>query len=525
MPRPKQKLLLDINQEEMTKKRARKVALAEVEEADEDDDEEVEVADEVVDQTGKRVDRSMEIMGLLREMEKVVHINAVSFGEETRMHTSLLCLDLLIGGGIAPGWYTFSGPEQSAKTTAAISISAASADQDVDLRVLWDAENSSGSSTDYVARIFSTVGSKQSVDSVFGVRDDKGVYIVPPKIYYRDDPEGAKLFSWLRGVLTRLPDKRFENGDWWYVYDDAKDIMKMKAKLKALDYKIDVKMTARNPGLWVKAPSSSLQLLIVLDSLPSLLPPSQEDDEADNSLAVMARFFSKELPRVKGLFRAKRCAMVAINQLRTNPMQRFGNPEGEPGGQALKFFSDVRLKFYPNALSAAPFAPKAAEDGKGKFESEPSVCGTGTDTYRYISVDTIKNKLSTPGRTKTWLRLWVSDKDGHGMGYDPVFDTFYYLHQTGQVMGKRSVMKLNIQGLGEAPKTNTWAEFKQMVIGTAAQKKAAFAKIGYKAVDLRRGCLGQIRRGVGSELLLANAKKLLAAPKEKIERTADKDEE
>lgn len=467
--------------------------------------------------------RDAELVSILREMEKVVRVNAVSFGEEVRLHSGLLCLDALIGGGIAPGWYTFAGPEQSAKTTAAITISGASVEQQVNLRCLWDAENSSGSSTDYVARIFSNVGARATVDSVFGVRDEKGNYIVPPKIYYRDDPEGAKFFSWLRGVLTRLPDKRYEAGRWWLVYDDGKDVMKTKARLKELGYKIDPHMTARNPGLWVPAEDGTLQALVIIDSLPSLLPPSQEDDEADNSLAVMARFFSKEIPRVKGLFRAKRCALIAINQLRINPMQRFGNPETEPGGNAPRFFSDVRLRFFPNALSSAPFAPK----GDGKFETEPSVDGEGVDTYRYISVSTIKNKLSTPGRTNTWLRLWVSDKNGQGMGYDPVFDAFYLLYMTGQVIGKRSDMCLNINGMGQAQKNLNWMDFKKLILGTRQQKIEIFERIGYRPVDIRKGLLNQIRKGVTQQLMLeqvkAAAAKSLPAPKGS--RAADGDDD
>lgn len=364
-------------------------------------------------------DRSKEILSLVSELDQTVKINAITFGTEARTHTGLLCMDLMMGGGISPGMFTWVGPEQSAKTTLAIQMIAASVDQRVDLRVLWDAEGSTSSATDYVANIFETVGVKKATaETVFGVRDGNGNWDIPPLVHIKDDYEGVKFFDWMHALQKRLPDKRFENGSWWYVYDDSKDITKVKARLDKLGLEVDKKMSANNAGLWVPAEDGRLQAIVILDSWVSLVPPSMDEDEADNSIAVQARFFSKQLPRIKGALRAKRIAILGINQLRLNPMQRFGNPETEPGGQALKFWSDCRLRTYGNAASAAPF-PVKSEDGR--HEREPSVTGEGEDIYRYISVKTIKNKLSIPNRS-TWLRLWVQDSEGQARGYDPVYD-------------------------------------------------------------------------------------------------------
>lgn len=453
--------------------------------------------------------RTEELLQMVDYLDKVANINAVTFGKESRLNTSLLCLDLILGGGLAPGMYTLLGPEQSAKTTAAIHMIAGSVDQRVDLRVLWDAEGSTSSSTDYVANIFENVGVKKaSVETVFGVRTDKG-WSVPPLVHLKDDYEGDKFFNWVHALQKRLPDKRYQDGRWWYVYDDAKDPAKVKERISKLGLVIDKKMTAVNNGLWVEAEDSRLQAIILLDSWPSLTPPTMDEEEGDNSIAVQARFFSKQLPRIKGALRAKRIALVGVNQLRINPMQRYGNPETEPGGQALKFWSDVRLRLFPNALSSAPFAPK----GEGMFETEPSVTHEGNDVYRYISVKTIKNKLSLPTR-KTWMRIWVSDANGDARGYDPVFDCYYYLYQTGQVSGKKSAILLQLSGMEPAKKTLTWLQFKTLILGDRDEKLGLFKHIGMTPVNLRKGCVVQIRKGQAEEMYIECAKGAEAAKKE-----------
>ena len=273
-----------------------------------------------------------ETRSLLSEVEAVVKLNAITFGQEDRMHTGLLCLDLMTGGGIVPGFYTFTGPEQSAKTTAAVTISGASTKvKGLRIRCLWDAENSSGNSLDYIANIYETLGYKTSVDQLFGVRGSKG-YIIKPIIEYKDDSSGDTFFNWLYSVLKRLPDKRFDSDRWWYVYESNQV---NKDKFKEF---IDRTQSSKQAGLWIPAADGSLQALIVLDSFPSLVPSAMDDEEASNAMAVQARMFSKHLPRVKGSFRSKRVALIGINQLRLNPGARFGNPEYEPGGEALKFF-------------------------------------------------------------------------------------------------------------------------------------------------------------------------------------------
>jgi len=448
----------------------------------------------------KNAYRKAEIAGIIDEVNSIVKISAISLTAEDRLNTGLLCLDLIYGGGLAPGMHVIFGPEQSAKTTGAITMMGASVSQEVDMRVLWDAENSTGSSTDYVANIFQTNGVKATVEDIFQGDEKKGEV---PLVLYRDDYQSEKFFNWLHAVEKRLPEKRYDEGQWWYVYDE-----KNKKAVERVKAYADKRMTSKNEGIWVPAEDGRAQLIILLDSFPSLVPSSMDEEEGDNSIAVQARMFSKQLPRIKGALRAKRIVFLGINQLRLNPMARFGNPETEPGGQALKFFSDTRLRNFPRALSGVPYNPK----GEGQIEKEASVTDEGEDVYRYIHVRAHKNKLAIPGR-ETWLRLWVSDANGEARGYDPVWDLFFFLEQTGQVSGKRHQIKLNIHKLGEATKAVTWLEFKKMVLDPKGSVDT-FKKIGLKPVNLRAGCVNQIRKGIAEQLYIATHRSRLKTKKE-----------
>jgi RecA/RadA recombinase len=452
----------------------------------------------------------VDTIGMLSELEKIVKVQAISLSAESRMSTGLLCLDLMTGGGITAGMYVVSGKEQSSKTTTLINALAASVKQDVGLRVLWDAENSSGSSTDYIENIFNSQGVKVAVEELFGERDKNGKYTKAPLVYYRDEGEMDTFFDWFAAFLRRLPDKRFENDRWWFVYEDDK---KNRAKYGA---HMDKRMSQVNNAIYIPAPDSSLQALVMCDSLPSLLPAALDEDESKAGMALQAREFSKHFPRVKGKLRAKRVAFLCVNQVREKPAAMFSDPTYEPGGAAPGFNSDVRIRNTPRALSGVPFNPK----GKGQYESEDSVEFDGQDVYRYIHVKAIKNKLSKPNR-ESWLRLWVADANTNARGYCPVWDTFYCMYLTGQVSGKRSSMTLNVAGLGKAKKSLDWAEFKTLILlPKSDEAKKIFKKIGYAPVNLRQGMFKLMRKGKLEELYVESSK-ARASEKKKDEDAED----
>lgn len=457
---------------------------------------------------------SVAYQDILDTVAKVVRINSVALSEESRMHSGLLGLDLILGRGIGPTWCTFAGPEQSAKTTLAITVMAATINQKVPISVLWDAEQSSGSSADYVANVLAGQNVHNDISEVFGVRKH-GKWVTRPLVYYQDETNGEVFFNWLHALGKRLPDKRFENERWWYVYENTKD------NIAKYGSKADKTLSKANHGLWLPAEDDSLQAVIILDSYPSLMPTAQDNDEHTKAMAVQARMFSLHLPRVKGFVRSKRIAILGINQIRMNPGAMFGSPEVEPCGAALKFFSDQRVKLTPRALSAVPFNPK----GEGQYETEPSIDG-GVDKYRYVRGVAFKNKLGTPNQDM-WFRLWVEDSNGEGRGYDLVWDTFYTMFLCGLITGKRHAMKLNVPGLGEGKRSLNWLQFKTLILGSKEQRADICKTLGWRTVDLRKGLINLTKKGVLDDLYWQGKKEALVRKKSSMEvaSTDDDDDE
>jgi hypothetical protein len=196
----------------------------------------------------------------------------------------------------------------------------------------------------------------------------------------------------------------------------------------------------------------------------------------------------------------KMVTVYGLNHLRDNPMAMFGPKESEKGGKALQQFSDVRIKHTSRSLSAAPFGPKA-DKNKDYNETEKSVEFIGRDVYRYVALKAIKNKLWTPQR-QVFMRLWVEDGSGTARGIDPVFDTVYFLQQTGQLSGNRKKFKLKLEGQGEAKKPVTWEELKAWVLGDKEKMKAISTGLGFRPMSLRAFCFKQIADGSAEELYL-----------------------
>ncbi len=84
--------------------------------------------------------------------------------------------------------------------------------------------------------------------------------------------------------------------------------------------------------------------LIVVDSVAALVPRAElEGEMGDAHVGLQARLMSQALRKLTGhLARSKTC-MVFINQIRMKIGVMFGNPETTSGGNALKFYSSVRL--------------------------------------------------------------------------------------------------------------------------------------------------------------------------------------
>ena len=90
--------------------------------------------------------------------------------------------------------------------------------------------------------------------------------------------------------------------------------------------------------------NSSAVDLIVVDSVAALTPKAEiEGDMKDHHVGLQARLMSKALRKLTGLVSKTRSTVIFINQLRMKIGVLFGNPETTTGGNALKFFSSVRM--------------------------------------------------------------------------------------------------------------------------------------------------------------------------------------
>jgi len=84
--------------------------------------------------------------------------------------------------------------------------------------------------------------------------------------------------------------------------------------------------------------------MIVVDSVAALIPKSElEGDMGDSSLGVQARLMSQAMRKLTGSISKSKCMVIFINQIRMKIGVMFGSPETTTGGNALKFYSSVRL--------------------------------------------------------------------------------------------------------------------------------------------------------------------------------------
>jgi recombination protein RecA len=124
--------------------------------------------------------------------------------------------------------------------------------------------------------------------------------------------------------------------------------------------------------------------IIVIDSVAALVPKAEiEGDMGDSHVGVQARLMSQALRKLTSNVARSNCLLVFINQIRMKIGVMFGSPETTTGGNALKFYSSIRLDI--RRIGAIKEA--AATSGK-----DPAVVGNRT------RVKVVKNKLAPPFR-------------------------------------------------------------------------------------------------------------------------------
>lgn len=112
-------------------------------------------------------------------------------------------------------------------------------------------------------------------------------------------------------------------------------------------------------NLWVSQPDTGEQALdiaeslvrsggveiIVVDSVAALTPQAEiEGDMGDTHMGLQARLMSQALRKLTATISKSGCCLIFINQIRMKIGVMFGSPEITTGGNALKFYSSVRLE-------------------------------------------------------------------------------------------------------------------------------------------------------------------------------------
>ena len=438
-----------------------------------------------------KIKPTLDYASIIDEVEKKSHLTQGSMSgvakDGSTISTGLLGTDIMLGGGISAGrWYTIFGSEGSAKSTHIAYWKILAAQKE--LPVLMDLDFEGSALPDYYDGILQYAGTRiKDVSTLYGMKDHNGKYVKPPLVRYYNPTTAEEFFNPAASILRRLPDKLYVDNKWFYVWDAD------KAGRAAAGDKYSKALYSAHGRLFVEAEDGRPQAIFFLDSYPAMFPAALDEDDAGRGMAAVARTMSENVPKIFAKLRPKNVIVAGVNQLRQRPGFTMGDPTYEPAGDTLKFASSARIRQTPRAVPHA----------SGQIEKEASVLFTGKeDTYRYIHMKAIKNKTFTP-YLEAWQRVWVDDGTGVAHGFCPVYDTFQYLKNTGQVDGNMKKMRVT---LGKLSFAATWAQFKTLILkGPNFAKVLKELKMG-EDPKIRQRCFYQLQKQDGFDLFFANQK-------------------
>ena len=205
--------------------------------------------------------------------------------------------------------------------------------------------------------------------------------------------------------------------------------------------------------------------MVVVDSVAALTPKSElEGDMGDHNVGVQARLMSQAMRKLTGSISRSNCMVIFINQIRMKIGVMFGSPETTTGGNALKFYSSVRLDIRRI----------------GAIKDRDEVVGNAT------RVKVVKNKVAPPFKQVE-------------------FDIMY-----GEGISKNGeLLDLGVKA-GVVEKSGAWYSYQEERIGQGRENAKIFLKenpnIALSIEDKIRAAHGldfDVEDDVGSEVLEA----------------------
>ena len=178
--------------------------------------------------------------------------------------------------------------------------------------------------------------------------------------------------------------------------------------------------------------------VIVVDSVAALVPRAElEGDMGDSHVGLQARLMSQALRKITGNIQKSNTMVIFINQIRMKIGVMFGNPETTTGGNALKFYSSVRLDIRR----------------VGAIKDGDEVVGNET------RVKVVKNKVAPPFKVVDFQILY-------GKGINRIGEIIEYAV-------KKDVVE----------KSGSWYSYKGEKIGQGLNKATEFLRENSKLLD------------------------------------------